>query len=117
MKLGLCGKVASAPSCECGGFGMAHVRRPCEGQADLCKERAIEPPLMMEAPEFRMLDPFTRDPFPRFRGPERSVPISTGFDELHVLVVRHVIHVDQERGYMDRLRLEFIVPGKWRHLF
>src|SRR5438309_11443098 len=91
---------------------MTDVDRPVRGKRDLVEHCAIEPSAIGRLPKHRMRDSLRRNPIPVGLAPEKWRVVRAGVDELEILRIRDHVPIDGERGHMDRVSLELVVPTK-----
>src|SRR3954471_16629971 len=68
----------------------------------------------VELPKSRMRDPLAADPCPIRRAPPSPIAVAAGVDELHELVIGHVVDIDAESADPLHVRWRFVVPCERR---
>src|SRR5262245_42718486 len=93
-------------------LGMTNVHGPSRRQRNIRKHGAAEPCFASRHPELRMLNSVFNNPLPSGFTPQRTLLISTSADEVEIVGIRYLVHIDRECRNMYMVRGELVVPAK-----
>src|ERR1700756_4533349 len=104
-------RLASPPRIR-GSFGVTDIGGPDQRQWDLVEHRAIEPGAITLMPEDRRRNVAGTFPLPVCVAPQLTPLVAAILHEVAELRVRDHVSIDLERGNINRVSFEFVVPPK-----